>query len=241
MNSVDVRRAWLGSGFAVAAVVMLALGFGSVAVLGNRTDVVRDSFRQPITRVEVDAGGADLTVRRGAAGEVVVEQRLSWFRQRPRPLVELAGGTLRVHTGQDPLLSEGWLPGVRRSLAYEISVPDGVVLDLRTGSGAVHLRDLRDDWRLSTRDGEVTGTGLRSGEVSLDSGSGDADLAFAGPPRSLAVTTATGDIAIAVPDGPYRIDVDTAGGLFLAIPDTPAADRWISARSGDGDVQVTYR
>jgi DUF4097 and DUF4098 domain-containing protein YvlB len=148
------------------------------------------------------------------------------------------------------------------SVDYDVRVPDGFTLELRTSSGSVAATDLEvGSATLGTSSGDLRVAGLR-GPVVLETGSGavsgerleattlrattssgDVTLDFATVPSSVDVEVSSGAVTVALPpDGRYRVAVDTGSGEErVSVPVDEAATSSVSVESSSGDVAVRAR
>lgn len=105
-----------------------------------------------------------------------------------------------------------------------VTVPNGVSLDLRVGSGDLEVHDMLGTVRLDTGSGDILGHGLAGADLSAETGSGDVGLVVAEPAERIHVRTHSGDVLLGVPAGAYRLSVGTSSG-----------DRHLSDVSNDSD------
>jgi hypothetical protein len=219
-------------------------------------DLQRQSYSEPINRIELDLGDADATILAGPGGGVEVERHL---RGKDKPTVEETwrGSTFHVRVRCAP---GGVIHfGRRCAAAYVIRIPVDTVVDARTGSGDLNVRDIAGDLHLTTGSGDIalantsgavwaradsgaiTGGKLSSPELSAQLGSGDARLAFAAAPRSVTAAATSGDVNIAVPEGRYRTSAHSdTGDQTVSVYGDDAATSEITARTGSGDVNIHY-
>jgi len=132
-------------------------------------------------------------------------------------------------------------------------------LNIDTGSGRVHLRDVRtsEDILVDTGSGEVAGENLRartlaidtgSGSINLesvdaksvtmDTGSGEIDLDLAGDVSTLVVESGSGDITVSFPPGVgAQVSVESGSGGIrseLALETQVRKHDALVGRIGDG-------
>ncbi len=83
---------------------------------------------------------------------------------------------------------------------------------------------------------------VASENVTANSTSGDVELDFRVPPRSVDASTTSGDVDVAVPDGGvYDVVADTGSGdSRIGVRSDPNAPRVIRARTTSGDATVAY-
>jgi hypothetical protein len=203
-------------GLLVAGAVLVT---GSVAV---QTDTGR------IT-VEAAAAGSPLTVRRTD----------HWSFAEPATRQGLTDGTLTLDGG-----CAGGLDGldlVGCSIDYHLSVPDGVALELTTGTGSLDVRGVDGRLRATTGTGSVRLTGLRSTTVRATSDTGSVLASFTRPPDAVRAASDTGSVEVVLPDDrtAYVVSATTStGSTAITVPTDPRSRRTVEAEAGTGSVSV---
>jgi DUF4097 and DUF4098 domain-containing protein YvlB len=185
-------------------------------------------------RVEVDSGLIDVveTDRR----DVRVTERLSWTKDKPKTSHEVRGDRLELHFTCPVTLGVGMFCDV----SYQIEVPKGLRVDVRSDSGDLTLRDLSGEWEATTDSGAIEATGVTGKRVATETESGDVKLSFTGQPDKVTTVTDSGRTVIRVPAGPYDIVAETdAGDKDIEVESTPSAQRKIELSSDSGDIEVT--
>ncbi|MWA00143.1 hypothetical protein F8568_007095 [Actinomadura sp. LD22] len=254
------RGVWIFLAAATAAIVVvpLCLGLGGRAM--RRTVEHITPYRHSIKELRVEAGSAEVSIGTGPDGQARVYKRLKWVLRRPVVTESLHGDVLSIAArcpGAAPLYGD-WECGAD----IDVQVPAGVRvsaasdsgkitvrgvngdLDLRTGSGEISVAGSRGALRARAGSGTIRGTGLASSGTRANVGSGELDLRYAEPPRTVDVSAGAGSVKIIVPAGShYRIQGWTGSGdthLNPALADE-RSDRLISVRSGSGSSYVDYR
>jgi hypothetical protein len=145
--------------------------------------------------------------------------------------------------------------GVSRSVHFTVTAPRRVVVEARTGDGAIDVTDLQGTVDLNSGDGRIqvsnvegklkvhTGDGSisverASGAVDADSGDGSVDVA--GRLDEVAVRTGDGSVHVDAADGSsmksdWRITTGD-GRISLRVPNGFNAS--VDASTGDGSVHV---
>jgi hypothetical protein len=198
--------------------------------------VARGSFRAPRLDVAVDGSSIRLA---GGCGPVIFGHCQAAMTVRVP-----AGAAVTLHSGEGDLHLDGLSGPVRVDAgagdisASELSGP----VALQTGSGDIDAHDLTGAVTLASSSGDVAGDGLSGARAKASSGDGDVELLFSGPPSTADVETGSGDVTVVVPRGPaYSVDaVSASGDRSGDVASTPGADHAIRARTGSGDVAVTY-
>jgi DUF4097 and DUF4098 domain-containing protein YvlB len=227
-------------------------------------DVLEKRFRtsgRPVLRVENVAG--ETRVRGSAGDEVVVRATKRTHAESPergkRVLenidIEMEQEGDEIHVSQRAfLLERGWanLFRDRRAVVdYEIEVPTGAILSVRSASGEIEVAGIVGEVELQSVSGDVVGRDVR-GPVRLRSVSGDCTLEqCAGPLEANAVSgdltfhgcawpsahvrTISGDVDAEVRlEGRGPVIVNTVSGDFqLATPS--AMEVAFDTTSGDLD------
>jgi hypothetical protein len=263
-DSVDKRvrfsRNWLVVGGLTAAVGIAACAVvvreAFVDSSGPNTEQQHQTYPGAITRIEVDLASGNLTIGRGALGEVSVNRVLRWDRAKPTITETADGATLRI--------TEVCEYAHRCETDYTLAVPESVVVQTHVSAGDLALRDNTADVDLAvdsgritldnlggkiharTNSGEIRGTGIRSQQVGVQSGSGAIALSFADAPTTVEATADVGDIRIRVPNtapdsGGYRVQTDTnVGTRDVTVNQEQNATRSIAAHTSTGNVSVGY-
>jgi hypothetical protein len=255
------RRAWLFAGgiLTPVAVLLSTVTLWSWAnELAAETETQHQTYTQPVSRVALNLHDGDIILTPGEAGQVVIERRLQWSESKPTIEETWAGDALEITSR---CATESTL-AVRPlcAVAYILRVPPDVAIDARTVASKINVHDLSGDLRLSessgdvnvtnttgrlwvqTTSGDITGAGLRCGQVEVQATSGDIDLGFAAAPQQLTARTGTGDVDIAVPgDDTYRVVIETsAGDTEIKVRQDPGAAHAIGVQTSRGDVHIRY-
>jgi len=253
-------RYWLIAGVLITVIVIMVGGtFVMLSLFGSATpteEQQHQAYQRSVSRVELDVDSGDISISAGGSGQVVVERLLRWRKTKPQVGAEWDGDTLHL-SGRCPDQKDC-------TVSYQVRVPAGVSvrahtidgnisvadvtgeLDLRNESGDVTVRNSAGPVRIMGDAGNVTGTGLRSGSVDLQTKDGDVALAFAAVPTSVRVVLTDGSVKIAVPrtgtgiDG-YHVQASTAAGQRnVHVDEDSAGKRSIYAQLVAGDVTVDY-
>ena len=179
--------------------------------------------------------------------------------RKPVVTESLHGDVLSIATWcpGDVALYGGWECGVD----LDVQVPAGVRVSAASGSGEITVRGVNGDMDLRTGSGEISvvgsrgalraragsgtirGTRLASADTEAMVGSGEVDLRYAEPPRTVDLSAHAGSVKVIVPVGShYRVQGWTGSGdthLNRALVDD-RSDRSISIRSGSGSSYLDY-
>lgn len=255
------RRAWtavaVGCGLAAAAAV--AIPAYSWAIQQSSTTTW--SAVHPVTEVDVTAGAGTLDVVPGIDGRVSLTANLSWDRDEPNVTEAWHGEVLEV-TVSCPGSGTGLLSGHDCGTSLDLTVPVATAVDassssgdlaasrlagalnLRTESGGIMLDSTAGPADVGTVSGGIDGSGLIGTAVTAATRSGNVLLGFAEPPKSVAASTASGNVMVLLPrGGRYRVEGGSQTGNLLvdpALSEAGAADA-VSAHSVTGNVLVQYQ
>jgi hypothetical protein len=255
--STGARRAWWIGGGTVTALLVLVAGLHLAAVaVGGREIHDTLTYQLPVRLITIEATG-DVVVRRTPASssvEIKVERRRYARLITPSTSAEREGDTVRL-TGRcrAPFGVGRWGCGV----SFEVRVPPGVSIDVRTQAGEVGLHGLTSGVTARTLSGDVSATGVR-GPVSLSTGSGDVSLddvgggtidADTGSGRitgrgltadDVGLSTGSGAVVTSFRSAPRRVDVRTGSGLVvLGVPGPDTYD--VALDTGSGDQRIGVR
>jgi DUF4097 and DUF4098 domain-containing protein YvlB len=120
------------------------------------------------------------------------------------------------------------------------TVPTGVPIELRTGSGDCTLDGLLGTLSIHTGSGDIDGWALAGTELDATTGSGDVRLDVTAPAERVHVRTGSGDVFLDVPSGSYDLRVDTGSGdeHFHSVSNDSSAPGTLEITTGSGDVTI---
>jgi hypothetical protein len=255
----NVRTGWIAVGGTLTALAVLGVAL-AVWVEVTRTRTVYETVTRPphsltSSKVVVDTTGpVNISIVAGVTGQLSMMRGLFWTGDRPGVTEEWEGDTLRIgvtcpgngHEGRTVCQADYTLT-LPAATDVEARTPEGLVtatgisgdLRLSTTYGDVVVDDARGTLWARTEQGSVIGNNLRSTEVDVEIGGGDATLGFAGPPDSVrAVVRTAGDVEVTVPTGDgYRVEAD-AISKDLDIQLDPEASRKITALVTTGNLRI---
>ena len=240
---------------ALAVLAGLVVAFGTVDVLADLSATRSESTAVfsgvQVLRTAGDTGDVTVTALPGQR-DVRVRTLVHQGWTRADHGAEVEGGVLELTSTCE---GSAWLSPCETS--WEVTVPEGLVLDLRTGTGdqvltgafgAVSARAGTGDVRW-----EGAGTSLDvqtgTGELELDgavarvrarTGTGDVRARFARAPDDVQVTTGTGDATVLLP-GDARYDASATSGLgelHVEVPVDTSSPRRVAVRTSTGDAAV---
>jgi hypothetical protein len=254
------RGVWVALAIATAVVVVLPAALWVWGMVIRRTVSAADTYRRPITDVEIDAGGARVSVGPGGTGgQVRVVTRLTWALSKPKVERIWAGELLLIRFSCD---GGRWVyRDLECGAEIDVQVPPEVRVRAETGSGRLRVRGISGDLRLEAgsgaielaevrgrvwaraSSGEITGTGLASPSVEAEVGSGRLAFGFAAPPRRVKASAGSGMVQITVPSGSYyRVDVQAGSGSVRVDPalHDRSSPNGIVAKTGSGAILIRH-
>ncbi|WP_156325497.1 DUF4097 family beta strand repeat-containing protein [Nonomuraea sp. SBT364] len=225
--------------------MMIASLLGLVAVSagcgtgGSLTeDAVSYDVPGKVAALHVEADSGTVEVVESDRRDIRVTERLSWLRDKPKARHEVRGDTLELSFACPTTWGWGAL-GASCDVSYHIEVPRGLRVKASSDSGNLTLTNLSGDWEATTDSGAIEAGGLTGGQVATETGSGDVNLVFAGPPDQVTTITDSGRTVIQVPQGSYDIVARTDSGRKNIRPaSVPSARRTIMLSSDSGDLEV---
>ncbi|OIV37656.1 hypothetical protein BIV57_09810 [Mangrovactinospora gilvigrisea] len=237
------RRLWLLIALLSAAVLVLPIAVQVYGQIMHRTTTHSHNYALgPSQGVEIDGGSATVEVRAGKAGRVRVQQQLGWTLRSPRVNVDQEpSGTL--HIEPSCARSSKLFSSLDCDVTLRVTMPADAPLRVTTGSGSIQLRNLGGTLKAVASSGTITGTGLRSTEVSGTANSGMVQFDMAGTPRRLSLDAESGTAQATVPRG-SRFQLSTAGGtgtlqVAPGLSDRNSGNR-LDLTVNSGTVQVGY-
>lgn len=210
----------------------------STSADGLQTETQNQTYKQPVTRVEINVDSGAIKLTPGTAGQVAVRRDLRWNQDKPTIDERFEGTTLKI-TAKCP---NGGGFGHLCEIDYALAVPPEISVDAETSAGAVSAQQLAGTLSLRSQAGAVAGQGLRSAEVTAQTSAGAVDLQFAAAPNKVDAESKAGAVQVTVPRGDaYRVTADTsAGDKQVDVTQDPGSSRSIDARTSAGQIQVRY-
>lgn len=181
-----------------------------------------------VTTVRLESDEGEITVRPGTGRTATIET-IEQHGLFGSPDIELRneGGRLIVDSDCPPITTSC-------TVEHVVTVPRGVPVELRTGSGDIEVAGVIGDANLHTGSGEITVDGLRDGDLTARTGSGDIE-ALGIVAGAVDLRSGSGEI-----DGDLRatsIESRTGSGdIDLSV--TGAAPRSTFAKTGSGEVSL---
>ena len=222
--------------------VLLALGMVVLGALNIVGSLGQDSKRVQRTYsgvkvVDVHVTAESVEVREGVGGTTRLDRTITWSLRTPTVVQRQVGDRLEITSHCPFYVGRGCWGHVL------LVVPPGTEVHAHSSAASVRATGLTGAVDLSSSAGSVSGTGLRSTDVSASSSAGSTKLAFATPPRQVDASSSAGSVEVVVPRGSdaYLVHADSsAGSSTVAVRTDPASDRRIRAHSSAGSVHVRY-
>jgi hypothetical protein len=202
------------------------------------------------TAASIDSGGGSVTVGR-VPGSVTVHTEGGGISVTSAGATDAdSGGGPVTATGiNGPLLvtAEGGGVIVTSAPGANIDSGGGPVtatringpLTISAEGGGVDVDGVSGTLNVNTGGGPLNASGVTSATVTADSENGTVTLDFTAVPTSLMVTTGGGNAALSVPNAPYALTLDLAGGPeSVAIASSPGAANTINVNTGGGGLQI---
>lgn len=235
-------RAALFAVVTAASVVVLS----GCALLPQKTFADEITIDEGITAVRFDGESGGVTIR-GVDGltEVTVQRELRYRFDLPDE------ESHRVVDGE--LLLDDC--GPQCSVSYTVEVPAGIPvsgvttngaidlsrlgdIDVRTSNGRVTLDDIDGEVQARTSNGRIEGAELSGGTIEVTSSNGGIELRTDGT-EDVRAETSNGSIRLVVPDGRYRVDMDTSNGSTeSAVDNDPGASVHLDLRTSNGSITI---
>jgi hypothetical protein len=220
-----------------ASVLVLAIAAGTLAVWWVYTRETRTTTYRvlgDLGGVRLDLGDADVEIDGGATAVEV--RRVDRFAYG-KPSIErhdVDGGRLSI-VSRCPDQALGSC-----NVAYRLTVPDNVPIEIQTSSGSVRLSSVRASVQVSTSSGPITATGYCGFSLRASSDSGDVGAVSECSADRLELRSRSGDVRAVVPAGRYLLDAhsDTGTTRVRGLTIVEDAGFQVQALSTSGDVTV---
>jgi Toastrack DUF4097 len=233
MRGLRGWRAVVTASAVVIALAVLLTGVGWLASMQSRT--VSYSVTATLSRVDLQlsSGHAEIV---GSTSPALQVQRTDGYAFGHAALERrwMSGGVLHI-VSRCPRIVLGSC-----SASYELAVPQGVSVHVRTGSGSIRMDGFNGDATLGTRSGDVDIAAYCGFHLSATSESGSLHVTAACPTQTLRLQTASGDAVALVPPGHYRIGAISGvrRERVTGVKNDPSAPFTIDVSSASGAVAV---
>ncbi|MGW0807934.1 DUF4097 family beta strand repeat-containing protein [Nonomuraea sp. NPDC002799] len=222
----------------IAGLLGLAAVSAGCGIGPTQTDTVSYDVTDEVTALRVEADSGTIEVVESDRRGVHVSERLTWSKDKPKTRHAVQGGTLALAFECPATWGPGAI-GMSCDVSYQVEVPKGLRVNVRSDSGTLTLKNLSGALDATTDSGTIEASGLTGKQVVTHTDSGDMTLTFTGQPDKVSTTTDSGSTAIHVPEGPYHVVTKTdSGGRNVKVADDPSAQRSITLSSDSGDLEV---
>lgn len=125
-------------------------------------------------------------------------------------------------------------------VAFRVTVPRDISVQVNEGTGGVTLADLGGDASVQAGTGSITASGLAGSRYEFRLSTGPVAAAFTAPPAQLTATVGVGSVTIQVPaSATYRVSASSRlGAVTVTVPRAQHATHVITAQAATGAVTV---
>lgn len=231
--SAEARLLRRTVGLVVALVAAFAVLSGAHTLVDLLSHASRDAPAREfagVRTVRIDAGNGDVRVRAGAPGSPVrVQRRITEGLSSPDVTAEQAGGALELRD-RCPWFANAC------GVAYTLTVPPEITVDIRSGSGDVELDGVRSSrpMTVDVDSGDVDVRDVEAPRLSLATDSGNLTLDRITAPRLDARSDSGRVDGTRLRASSVTAHVDS-GRIRLSLLDRP---RTVEAGADSGDVTV---
>ncbi|MEI9921162.1 MAG: DUF4097 family beta strand repeat-containing protein [Bacteroidota bacterium] len=184
------------------SILLLAVMVFSIATFAQNT--VKKSF-SGVKRVKISTSSGSCEIKKSSGNTVEVELNHSLDERYFHPTIEQSGD--RVEIGEE---FNG--RNFNGTIKWKISIPDGLRVTFKTGSGDLVVSDVN---------------------VELDAGTGSGDLEFTSVKGTLDAVTGSGNVELSKFSGEAKINTGS-GNMNLS-----DSDGELTANCGSGDIRIT--
>lgn len=175
-----------------------------------------------VKRIRLKTGSGDCEIKKSAGTSVEVELKYTYDTNDYTPRFEQSGERLTLGEDHSRNSSGG-------NASWKISVPDGVTIDVNTGSGDVTASGVNINLDANTGSGDLGFSSLK-GELDANTGSGNVDIAsFSGNAK---VNTGSGDMEVRETDG--DLDLNCGSGDIIV----SQAKGYFAVNTGSGNINA---
>ncbi|MER6511383.1 DUF4097 family beta strand repeat-containing protein [Nonomuraea sp. NPDC001636] len=226
-----MRATRMAGGLVLAALALTGCGLQGITKAANQEQITY-KVTEKVAGISLAGGAGEVTISQTSGAAVRVVETRRWSAERPVAEHRVEGDTLTMSYDCSAAVDNC-------SVDYVIEVPEGLPVEVGTGSGNIDLRGLGGPLAVKTGSGDVSATGLTGKEFTGRTGSGDVTLTFANAPDEVRMTSGSGDAKLTLPAEPYDVETTTRSGTTnVTVTADPGAPRKIVARSGSGDIDV---
>ncbi len=165
----------------------------------NAQEKISKSF-DGVDEISMNLASGDCTFKKGPSSTIEVVVQYTFDNDEFRPEFEQRGSRLIIKEKFERGSHSGWSK-------WTITIPDGLEVDVNSGSGDLNASNLKLDLRSNTGSGDIDLTET-TGDVKVNTGSGDVDINA--QEGNISVNTGSGDIRMT--NGSGDIDINAGSG-----------------------------
>jgi hypothetical protein len=203
-----------------------------LSVPGTHKSVQTYQVSSPVSTLIVTTHVGNVTINGSSGSGVSIVQQIAYSSSQPELTHSVSGGTLNV----------GYACSFQPvcGVAYVITVPSTVNVQVSTVTGAVRLAGLGGRVSVKVDAGFIDATAMSSAVASFTTDVGGVDASFTAAPTTLSADTKAGSVTLHVPaTAAYQISVHAyLGKTTISVPHAASAARTISATSDIGAVSI---
>ncbi|GLW97287.1 DUF4097 family beta strand repeat-containing protein [Microtetraspora sp. NBRC 16547] len=220
------------AGGALAAAALLT-GCGLTGIGGPTSeDTVTYQVTDKVAELNVKGGAGDIVISETGGSAVRVVETLRWRGEKPETVHKVDGDLLLMSYNCPAKWDNCYVN-------YKIEIPQGLRVDVTSGSGDITLRSLTGPIEVSAGSGDVSGTGLAGKKIFARTGSGDSELRYTAAPDSVETKSGSGNATLYVPDGPYDVKTSVrSGDVRVSVKKDASSPHKVTMTAGSGDVSV---
>jgi hypothetical protein len=251
---------WVLAAVVIAVAATLSAGTLLTQLLQKQWSHTDAYTADQVKSVQLNTGSAQVQVFPTTDGTARVTQSMHWVFSKPmvNESFDRSTGTLHIYATCEGSKFLGSSCGIELAVA----VPATAAIDAEGGSGQLQVGAMTGPVTALTTSGEVdlsrtsgpldirvdsgqiSGSNLRSTQVTAQAGSGEVDLDFDLPPTSVTAGVTSGKASVGLPRGTqYRVNASTTSGDTSVDPTlaAPSAAGTINVSVTGGEADVHYR
>ncbi|MET9962702.1 hypothetical protein ABZ128_27150 [Streptomyces sp. NPDC006326] len=225
------RTAWIVVAVLSALFVLAPAAAQVWAYHATRSSTLSgDTGTRPVSALEIDAGSADVRVTPRSDAQVAYRADARWSVAAPVIEESWLGDTLKLKP-RCPGVAAVLEAGFGCSVDLGVTVPAGVAVKVRAGSGTVdisglggavdaevgagrlRLSALRGPLRASVGAGSLEASALTSAQADIRAGAGSAVARFLAPPERVTARAGSGRLELTVPTATrFRVTARAGAG-----------------------------
>jgi Putative adhesin len=216
-----------------AAIAASASPGPGTATDGKPTETTNQAF-DGVRSLAVSDDSGSITVTSAAGPGVRIVKKIFTNPTRPQEQIVHTGSDLRITAPY--CKSSDWQHPCR--IDYEIQAPADVAVTLATASGNLTLSGLTGVQSAVAASGSVHVTAA-GGSVNAQAASGDVDVTATAVTQTLTAASVSGDAAVLVPSGHYRVQTATSTGTSaVTLADDPGASALVRVTTVTGNIKL---